>query len=447
VSPTPNAVLRHPLGGRLALAVWGAGVFAYLVAVFHRTSLGVTGVQAAERFGIGASTLALFSVLQLAVYAAMQIPVGVMLDRLGSRRMLLGGAALMAVGQLVFAVAESPAAAVPARVLLGVGDAMTFTAVLRLVALWFPARRNPLFVQLTGQLGQLGAVASAVPLVAALQGFGWTPTFLGAAVLAGVAGVLVLTVLRDSPWEIPPEEQPQVTLADVRDSLSRAWAQPGTRLGLWTHFVTQFPMVVFTLLWGYPFLVQAQGVAPTTAGVLLTTLTVSGMVLGPFLGGIVARHPFHRSWVVVTVVGVAASLWTAVLLWPGPAPMWLLVLLVLGMSPSGPSSLIGFDYARTFNPAARLGSATGIVNVGGFVASLSVMLMVGVVLDVLTPGASSQYEPSAFRWAFAVQYLVWAFGLAQVWRYRRRARRDLAVHDPDAYAALRRGEPRVPAHA
>ncbi|MGH8867271.1 MAG: MFS transporter [Actinomycetes bacterium] len=447
MSPTPHAVLRYPLGGRLAYVVWGTGVLAYVVAVFHRYSLGVAGLQAAERFGVGASTLAVFSVLQLAVYAGMQIPVGVLLDRLGSRRILVGGAVLMAVGQVVFALAASVPAAVTARVLLGVGDAMTFTAVLRLVALWFPPRRNPLFVQLTGLLGQLGAIASAVPLVTALHGVGWTPTFLGAGALAAVVGVLVLGVLRDSPWEVPPDERLQPSLADVRASLRRSWAQPGTRLGLWTHFVTQFPMLVFTLLWGYPFLVQAQGLPPNNAGALLTTLTVAGMVVGPLLGGLVARHPFHRSRIVFGVVAVAASAWTAVLLWPGPAPTPLLVVLMLAMSPCGPSSMIGFDYARTFNPAPRLGSATGIVNVGGFVASLSVMLMIGLVLDVLTPGPSTQYEPSSFRWAFAVQYVVWALGLTQVWRYRLRARRDLADHDPQAYDALRRGDAVVPSHA
>ena len=75
-------------------------VTAYLAAVFHRSSLGVTGVDATHRFGINASALAVFSVAQLAVYAAMQIPVGVLLDRYGSRRLLLAGGALMVAGQL-----------------------------------------------------------------------------------------------------------------------------------------------------------------------------------------------------------------------------------------------------------------------------------------------------------------------------------------------------------
>ncbi|GAB3840112.1 hypothetical protein GCM10027610_047120 [Dactylosporangium cerinum] len=111
--------------------------------MFHRSSLGVAGVAAADRFGVGTSLLALLSVAQLAVYAGMQIPVGVLLDRFGSRRMLVGGGLLMVAGQLLFAYAHDIGPAIAARVLIGVGDAMTFISVLRVVAMWYPPRRNP----------------------------------------------------------------------------------------------------------------------------------------------------------------------------------------------------------------------------------------------------------------------------------------------------------------
>jgi MFS family permease len=445
VSPFPGATLRHPLGGRLALLVWATGVLAYGVAVFHRFSLGVTGIQAAERFGIGASALAVFSIVQLFVYAAMQIPVGVLLDRFGSKRLLLAGAALMASGQLCFALATDFRTALLARVLVGLGDAMTFMSVLRVVALWFPPHRNPVMVQLTALLGQLGAIASAVPLIHVLSDFGWTATFVGAAAFTGLAAVFVTVVLRDSPYDMSSADLPHSSLSDVRHSLRLAWAEPGTRLGLWTHFVTQFPMMTFILLWGYPFLVKGEGFTPSAAGLVLTLLTLAGLVCGPVLGHLVGRHPFYRSSLVLAIVAVTAATWTAVLAWPGRAPTWLLVTLVLAMASNGPGSAIGFDYARTFNPATRFGSATGIVNSGGFIASLITILLIGVVLDAVTPGASTDYSLGAFRWAFSVQYLVWALGVVNVLRYRRSTRRLLAEQDPEAYAALRRGQPVAPA--
>ena len=94
---------------RRAMLVWLTGLVAYTVGVLHRTSLGVSGLDAAERFGVSASVLASFAVLQLLVYAALQIPVGVLVDRLGPRRLVVAGALLMAAGQLVLAIADSVA--------------------------------------------------------------------------------------------------------------------------------------------------------------------------------------------------------------------------------------------------------------------------------------------------------------------------------------------------
>jgi MFS family permease len=395
-------------------------VSAYLAAVFHRSSLGVTGVDAAHRFEINASVLATFTVAQLAVYALMQVPVGVLLDRFGSRRLLIAGGALMVAGQLCFALATDVRLAVAARVLVGLGDAMTFISVLRIVAFWFPGRRNPLMTQLTGTLGQLGAVLGAVPLVALLHRAGWTPAFLAVAAVGATVLVMIVVAVRDAPGR-ETTTGPAPTLDAVRRQLRAAWAEPGTRLGLWTHFVTQFSGAVFALLWGYPFLVQGQGLSPTAAASLLTLMTVATFLTGPVVAHLCARHPFHRSVLVFAITGATAVVWAVVLAWPGRAPGWLLVTLVLVLAVNGPGSLIGFDYARTANPVNRIGSATG------FVAAIVLVLAVGVVLDLATPAGRAAPDLAAFRWAFAVQYALWAVGAVQVLRYRNATRREAAA--------------------
>jgi MFS family permease len=401
--------------------MWGLGLAAYTVAVFHRASLGVAGLEAQERFGTTAAVLSLFVVLQLAVYATLQVPVGVFLDRLGSRRMIAGGAAVMAAGQLVLAESHSAGPALLGRVLVGAGDAMTFTSVLRLVPAWFPPRRAPLMTQLTGMVGQLGQVAAAFPLVALLHTAGWTPTFLAAG-LGGLAVTIAVAVgLRDAPPHAPAA-RPPATLAETWHHLTEAWRNPGTRLGLWTHFVTPFSGTVFALLWGYPFLVEGQGRTPEEAGALLTLLVVASVAIGPVLGQIAGRWPYRRSIPTLGVVAASTTAWTIVLAWPGRAPLAVLVLLVLALATNGPGSLIGFDYARTENAPERLGSASGIVNVGGFVSALTTILVIGLLLDVHHGGAGGNYTLDDFRVAFSAQYLVWAIGVAGVLTARRRLR-------------------------
>jgi MFS family permease len=424
-----------------AWTVWAVGLTAYLVGVMHRTSFGVAGLDAAERFDAGPAVLSGFVVLQLLVYASLQIPVGVLLDRFGARRLVVVGALTMAAGQLMLALADGLPLAILARVLVGTGDALTFISVLSVVTAWFPARRVPLMTQLTGLLGQLGQVLSALPLAALLHGPGWTTAFVSAAALGVAVAIAVLAVVRDRPPGAPAPP-PAPSPREVLDGLAMSWREPGTRLGLWTHMGTQFSGTVFALLWGVPYLVAGQGFSTGGASAMLTLLVAVGIAAGPLFGEFTARHPLRRSWLVLTVLGTTAVMWTIVLAVPPPAPPWLLVLLVVVLALGGPGSMIGFDYARTFNPHHRQGAAVGIVNVGGFVASLLVALGVGVVLGIVSPEG---YTPEAFRVAWTVQYVIWAVALAGVLIARRRARRKMAgegVMIPPLREVLGRRRPR-----
>ncbi len=431
----------NDIGRRRAWVIWSVGLSVYILAVFHRTSLGVAGILAAERFHISAAQLSTFTMVQLGVYAAMQIPVGVFLDRFGSKRLLLIGLALMTGGQLWFAWAGTFPVGLAARVLIGTGDAMIFTSLLRLVALWFRVRQTPLVTQITGVLGQLGAIAAASPLLVALRDLGWTRTFTAAALIGPVLAVPLLVFVKDSPYEKQSVER--IKVRHTARVLADVWDNPGTRLSLWVHFTAQFGATVFTMLWGYPFLVTGQGVAPETASLLLVLMTVTAMVGGPILGAITAKVPYRRSQLVVGIVLAIWLVWAVVLLLPGPAPMWLLVLLVVVTASGGPGSMVSFDLARTFHPTHRLGRATGIVNVGGFLASLLTIGLIGLVLDWRAPGGPSTYTLSDFRWAMSVQFPFWAIGLIQLIRYRRRGIAHVSKYE-GALEALQQGEVLLP---
>jgi hypothetical protein len=142
---------------------------------------------------------------------------------------------------------------------------------------------------------------------------------------------------------------------------------------------------------------------------------------------------------IISIVSATVLVWTLVLAWPGHPPLWLMVLLLLVLASYGPVSAMGFDFARTFNPAARLGTANGIVNVGGFAASLVTIFAIGVILDLRATG--SVYSLQDFKVAFAFQYVVWAFGLASIWRSRQLTRARLrdggTVIDPLPSAIVR----------
>ncbi|WP_445515474.1 MFS transporter [Streptomyces sp. NEAU-174] len=404
-----------PPGGRRAVAVWGLGVAVYFVAITYRTSLGVAGIDAAERFHINASALSTFSILQVLVYAGMQIPVGLMVDRLGTRKVLMLGVVLFTLGQFGFALSHSYPMALGSRALLGCGDAMTFISVLRLGSRWFPARRGPVIAQVAALFGMAGNLVSTLVIARALHSAGWTTTFAGSA-LGGVAIlVLVLLFLKDHPKGYEPAPASHMGADYVRRQIADAWREPGTRLGLWVHFTTQFPAMVFLLLWGMPFLVEAEGLSRATAGQLLTLIVLSNMAVGLVYGQVIARHHAARAPLALGTVGATALLWGTVLLWPSAhAPMWLLIVLCVVLGACGPASMIGFDFARPANPPERTGTASGIVNMGGFTASMTTLLAVGVLLDLTGEN---------FRIAFASVFVLQALGVAQILRLRGRAHR------------------------
>lgn len=426
--------------GWRAWAIWSVGVAAYVLAITNRTSLGAVGVEAADRFQADASTLALFAVVQLAVYGGMQIPVGVLLDRYGSRPIITAGMLLMAAGQLTMALSPSIGIAIIARVLLGAGDAAVFPAVLRLVATWFPAQRGPVMVQFTGIIGQAGQLIALVPVAALLHATTWSITFGSIAGLGLLFTILVWLIVRNNPAESGPDVSVNTDTGVVRVVTSAidtgvgiraAWAHPGTRLAFWSHFTTPFAGTVFVLLWGMPFLTAGEGLTTAHAAGIISIYVVAGMILGPIIGDLSRRLPNHRSLaLVLPAVGVQMAAWIAVIALPGPAPDWLLWVLAVALATGGPASMIAFDHARTHNPVHRLSTATGVTNAGGFIAALIAVFVIGLLLDAQGAGTPDTYTLDAFRVAFLTLVPLWLLGVVFILIERKRTRIRMGL-DPE----------------
>jgi hypothetical protein len=167
-----------------------------------------------------------------------------------------------------------------------------------------------------------------------------------------------------------------------------------------------------------PYLVSAQRLTPGAAGALITVFVLASIAFGPPMAAFAARHPLWRSWLVLSVIALQVTVWTVVLGQPGPAPTWLLVVLVLTLATGGPGSMVGIDIGRTSNPVENAGLAQSLVNMGGFLATLLVLLSVGLLLSM-----GGGFTPEAFRMAWTVQYLVWFGAVTALVLVRRKSRR------------------------
>ena len=408
--------------------VFAGAVFAYLIGVTQRTSFGVLTVDATERFHVNAAAISTVAVLQIVVYAALQIPVGLLVDRVGPKTLIVVGALIMAIGQAVLAVSPNLGTAITGRVLVGMGDAATFVSIIRLLPNWFGGRLLPQLSQWVGAIGQFGQLLAAVPFAVLLHLAGWQPALLVASGASVLAAVVVVVMVRRGE---PPLATSPVPTSGTFTQLRRTLERPGTQLGFWSHWVGGTVPTLISIMWGYPFLTAGLGYNVGTAATVFSMLVVGSVVTGPIIGFLVARYPLRRSNLVLTLVAVIFAIWSVVLLWPGTPPIALVIALFVAIGTGGPGSLIGFDLARTFNPGHALGSASGIVNVGGFFGGFVSMLAIGIVLDVIdaarvASGAASQlYALASFRIAFLVPFVVVGIGVVGLLHARRRTRRRM----------------------
>ncbi len=470
----------------LPWVVWGVAAFAYAVAVINRSSLAALGPAAQDHFGIDATTLAMFATLQLVVYAGLQIPVGVLLDRFGSTALILTGGVLMLAGQIMMATVADVSLAILARVLVGAGDACTFISVIRLLPAWFALRQLPVLGQATGLIGQAGQLVSVTPLALVVGSLGWANGFLGVAAVGFLVVLLGAFTLRDQPGSgtaiervtgrlgrtsrqarslgghestaelsaVAPPATEMIALvpapsafADLSDPAPQHPASrkrlpglgfftrarqllsiPGVRLAYWVHFTTPFSASMFVLLWGTPFLTGGVGLSSAASGTLLSIMVVAAMVAGVALGPLSSRFLERRVRIVVVVAIVMIAAWIAVLLWPTTPPFWLLVVLMVIIAVGGPASMIAFEVSRSHTPRSYSGFGTGLVNTAGFTSALLVIMLIGFALDLQGAGSPESYTLDAFRWAFAVQLPFLVLGTVMMLVEERRTRHWMERH-------------------
>ncbi|SDP41833.1 Sugar phosphate permease [Nakamurella panacisegetis] len=408
-----------------AWLVWAIGAGVYVLAVFHRSTLGVAGPQAAERLHLSAPQLSSFVMLQLAVYALMQVPTGILVDRFGPRRMLLAATLTMGCGELAFAFVGGYVPALLARGVVGCGDAMTYISVLRLVAGWFPARRYAVLTSFTGLAGSAGNIIATLPLTGLLHGLGWAPTFGIAGGLSVAYAFLLLRPATAAPFRAAEERAAGGPVAGRRvfSEVRSAWHLPSGRLGFWVHFTCMAGPTTFATLWGFPYLTQGLGYSTGTASSLMLLLVLGGVLANLAVGQIVGRRPEVRTPMAVIVCGVSILAWLLLIAWPGGVPPTpVVVLVVIVFSVSGPTSAVAFMLARDYNPRHRISTATGMVNIGGFCGAVIGIFLVGQILNLVEPHRAT-HTVEGFRFAFCALVVVTAVGLSRMltWWLRTRA--------------------------
>jgi len=335
---------------RIGLACLVAG---YTLSQFYRAFLAVLAPVLGEDLGASPADLSQASSLWFLTFAAMQLPVGWALDKIGPRRtaaVLLG--VFGAGGAAVFAAAQAPWHITLAMGLIGVGCAPVLMASYYIFARTYsPAVFGTLAGAIIG-VGSLGNLASALPLGAAVTAFGWRPTTLGLVIMTALVAALIWRFVAD-----PPRADSPTTATGGLGTILRA---PGFIWVLPMLMVGYAPAAGVRGLWAGPYLGDTFGATAGQIGLVTLAMGVA-MTLGTFLYGPADRVFGSRKWVIFGGNFMALVALTA-LWWVPDAGLWQATLALCAVGLFGMGYALMIAHGRAFFPPHLVGRGVTLLN-------------------------------------------------------------------------------------
>lgn len=400
---------------RLSWTVWGLAALLYLIGFYQRVAPGVMTVELMSDFSLNAAALGNLSAFYFYSYVAMQVPTGLLADHWGPRRLLTLGAAVAALGTLLFGIASDAWWANAGRLLIGGSVAVAFVGMLKLAGHWLPPRQYAMASGLALLCGVLGAVFAGVPLGLLVDAFGWRPIMLASAAITACVAIGIWWLVRDDPTDKGYASYAARHTDD--DTLIRTGVLAGIGevcryRNTWLLYLVPGGVVgsvlTFAGLWGVPYLTTHYGLERTSAAALCSALLIAWAVGGPVFGWLSDRlghrKPLYALGCLVILVG-----WTLILMLPG-LPISLLTLLLITVGFFSGNMIIGFAFAKESAPARLAGTASGLVNMGVMMGPMLLQPAVGWMLDRSwdgeMAGAVRIYSLEAYRSGFTLM-LAW----------------------------------------
>jgi MFS family permease len=364
----------------LPLLGWLTGALFFFYAWVLRVAPSVMVEELMRDFAVGAAVLGNLSAAYFYGYAGMQIPVGLLLDRFGPRRLLAIASLACAAGCVLFAAGETLAAVTAGRFLIGASAAFSLVGAMAVAGQWFRPDRFAVFSGLAMAMGMAGGVLGQAPLRLAVEASDWRTVNLLLA-LGGVAlCVAAWATVRDR-W------RGSGGLGDVLANLRIVARNPQTWLIALAGLGTSSPLLGFAGLWGVPFLETAYGLPRTFAATLTSLLFVGWGVGAPLLGWLSDRIGRRRPVLLMGLVLEMAAL--AVLIYVPGLPIAVVGFLCFLVGLLGSAQIVCFALAKENQPPTLSGTAIGFVN--GMVTGAGALFqpLVGLLLDLAWSGETA----------------------------------------------------------
>ncbi|HEY8887990.1 MAG TPA: MFS transporter, partial [Gallionella sp.] len=362
-------------------------VLCYILAYFHRMAPAAISTDLQRSFHASGAELGALAAAYFYTYTVMQIPVGVMADTLGVRKIVAIGAAIAGVGSVVFGMADTLAVATLGRVLVGLGVSSMFISLMKLNSVWFHDRHFGTIGGMSLLLGNMGSVLAATPLVWAVTYTSWRNVFVAVGIFSLVLAVLTWFLVRSHPGEaglpsmreLDGEEAHPLHKGHWYDGLLKVLKNRASWPGFWPNLGVGGSLFAFAGLWGVPYLRDVYGMERTVAADH-TMLLLFSFAIGALLIGILSDRLGKRVPVIVGGIAVYVLCWIPIVFaWHMPDTLSYSLFALMGLGASG--FTLTWASVKEVNPPALSGMATSVVNTGTFLGAAVLQPLVGWVMD------------------------------------------------------------------
>jgi predicted MFS family arabinose efflux permease len=400
---------RYPPNA-LAWSVWGMGALLYVTGFYQRVAPAVMTTELMKDFQISAKALGNLSAFYYYSYVAMQVPTGLLVDSLGSKKLLTFGAMAAALGTFIFAIASSFSLACLGRAIVGGSVAVAWVVMLKLASHWFPPRRYAMVSGVALCFGVLGALSAGVPLRILIDHFGWRTVMEVSAGITLLIAIAAKIVVNDNPstrgfvsYAPAAVDRPgQARRSHPFKGLIEVFAYRNTWLLFFAPGGLIGPVLAFAGLWGVPFMKVRYGLPPAEAAAVCSVMMLCWAIGGPISGGlsdkIGQRKPLYLAGCVVAAAG-----WVTMFFVRGlPLQVFIGVTALTGFANG--AVIIGFAYSKESVPIHLAGTVSGMINTGHMIGPALLQPGIGWILDRTWSGDMVEglriYGLSAFETGF-----------------------------------------------
>ncbi len=371
---------------RIALIVWFCGAMFYFYKGMVVVSPSIMTEDLMRAFSVNGFALGVLAAWYYNAYAAMQIPLGIIMDRFGPKRVLVFSASLCSIGCFLFSSADTIQQASIGRLLMGAGSACAYIGTLKLITLWFPPHMNARMIGLTMVMGTLGTTVGGRPLALLIENMGWRGGVMMMAALGTTIALMIYFFVRDD--QAPRSDVEEAFAQGPQRSMTDGLKHVVKSLPAW--FISSYkllmyvPLAAFSELWGVPYLMELYKIDRADAAWMISMTFLGIAIFSPVTA---ALSDFIKSRKLPMIIGAVAAfaVYMVIIYVPHiPQSMMYVLLFLAGIAFTG--QVIGFVSICEIMPIWAGGVSVGVANMTVMLSGVIFEPLIGKLLDVVWDG-------------------------------------------------------------